>query len=127
MNRVVILLRAMVTSWVVVRCADIRNTSTNPRELLLSQRNWSLICAFEVAVRHRAQPASPSRTTSTCRVSVEGERLRCALEPEQGLRLVHAPDELRGVALSDLGQQPAIGDHRAVEVAQEQRARASVG
>src|SRR3546814_43008 len=117
----------MVTSWVVVRCADIRNTTPYPQELLLRDGNWSLTCGFEVAVGHLTQPASAPGPTTAERVSVEGERLRRALEPEQRPSLPDAAQERRRVVLGHLRQQPAIGDDGAVEVAQEQRARAPVG
>src|SRR3546814_80324 len=111
----------MVTSWVVVRCADIRNTTPYPQKLLLRDGNWSLTCGFEVAVGHLTQPASAPGPTTAERVSVEGERLRRALEPEQRPSLPDAAQERRRVVLGHLRQQPAIGDDGAVEVAQEQR------
>src|SRR3546814_2042842 len=89
----------MVTSWVVVRCADIRNTTPYPQELLLRDGNWSLTCGFEVAVGHLTQPASAPGPTTAERVSVEGERLRRALEPEQRPSLPDAAQERRRVVL----------------------------
>src|SRR3546814_4956130 len=87
------------------RCADIRNTSTNPRELLLGRRNRSLTCGDAVLLSAPGEPASA--VTDAAGVRGERQGLGGLAQRDQRVALARAPDELGDVALSHLRPQAA--------------------